>query len=123
MQQTLLRFGSKPSLRVYVVWFNMYSGDARERWNPSLLTDGRVVQYWDEQRTVGRLYLPHVARLWSKRADSTVPPQDDALWDAYFLYGPRVRWENQPPDVVSWGAPILRTRDVLEAQLERLLGK
>jgi hypothetical protein len=113
----LLRVSSKSSLRVYAVWFPMYPGDARDRWNPSLLNDPRVVHYWDEQRTIGRTYLQNVARLWAKRAAGTVPPQEEAVWDAFLLYGPRARWEEQLPDVVSWGAPILATRDVLERRL------
>jgi len=117
----LLNLDFKRPLRMYVVWFPMYVGDARERWNPSLLSDSRAVHYWDEQRIVGRMYLQQAARIWPKRAADTVPPQDEAVWDAYFLYGPNARWGNRLPDVTSWGAPILKTRETLEQRLTRLL--
>ena len=121
VQETLLGDNPKASLRVYAVWFNMYPGDARERWRADRLTDPRVAQFWDERRSIGLLFYPTVLRMWAKRAAETIPPQDDALWDAYLLYGPRARWTDQPPDVVSWGATILSTRETLERDLKRLL--
>jgi hypothetical protein len=59
--------------------------------------------------------------MWAKRAAETIPPQDDALWDAYLLYGPGASWNDQPPEVESWGATILATRATLERDLKRLL--
>jgi hypothetical protein len=38
----LLSVNPKAPLRVYAVWFNMYPGDARERWRADRLTDPRV---------------------------------------------------------------------------------
>jgi len=40
-------------LRVYAVWFNMYRGDERSKWPSDLLTDPRVVHFWDEQKVDG----------------------------------------------------------------------
>jgi len=118
VQRTLLSPRPDAPLRVYAIWFNMYPGDARDRWREELLPDARVRHYWDEQRAIGRLYLQMLPRMWPMRATNTVVPQSDALWDAYLLYGSDVEWDDQPPDVVIWGSTILRTHDSLERDLQ-----
>ena len=99
----------------------MYPGDAREHWRPQLLTDTRVRHYWDDQRSVGRLFLQILPRLWPVRAVETVPPQADALWDAYLLYPGDARWEDEPPNVFSWGSTILQTKETLDQSMRQLL--
>jgi hypothetical protein len=121
VQQELLGPNRKARLRVYAVWFNIFPGDSRQGWRPDLLTDSRVMQYWDEPRSVGRLYYQSLPQIWQMRAPETVPPQETTLWDAYLLYGPRARWDEQPPDLVSWGSTILLTRDSLSRDLEEAL--
>jgi len=121
VQQTLLGPSAKTSLRVYAVWFNMFPGDSRARWRSDLLTDSRVVHYWDAQGAVGRLYFQTLPQIWEKRAADTATPQDLALWDAYLLYPPDAQWNDEPPDVVSWGATILSTADRLSRDLEDAL--
>jgi len=106
---------------VYAIWFNMFPGDARQHWRGTLLTDARVRHYWDEQRVVGRLYLQTLPAIWPKRSPETVLPDADALWDAYLLYGRDTDWADQPPAVISWGAPILRSSEALARDLERLV--
>lgn len=121
MQHSLLETNSDVPLRVYAVWFNMYTGDARERWRAELLPDERVRHYWDEQRSIGRGFLQVLPRLWAVRAPDTVLSQADALWDAYLLYRADARWDDEPPTALSWGATILQTKDTLEEKLEQLL--
>lgn len=110
-----------PALRVYAVWYNMFPGDSRERWRPDLLSDSRVTHYWDQPRAVGLVYFQDLTRMWERRAPETVPPQDLILWDAYLLYGADARWDQQPPDVVSWGSTILMVRDRLKQDLSGIL--
>ncbi len=119
--QTLLGPNPNAPLRVYAVWFNMYPGDARDRWRAELLTDARVQHYWDEQRSVGRRYLQTLPRLWPMRAAETVVPQADALWDAYLLYRPDTSWDDDLPDVCSGGATLLQTKETLDRDIRRLL--
>ena len=121
MQQALLDPSLDAPIRVYAVWFNMYPGDAREHWRAQLLTDARVRHYWDEQRSVGRVYLQILPRLWPGRAPETVLSQADALWDSYLLYPADARWDDEPPNPISWGSTILQTKDTLEEKLEPLL--
>ena len=123
VQQALLGPNANARVRVYAVWFNMFPGDARQRWRDDLLSDTRVAHYWDEQRLVGRLYFQGLPQIWEKRAAETVPPEDLVLWDAYLLYAPNAQWRDQPPDVVSWGATILRTADRLTRDLETVLNR
>jgi hypothetical protein len=121
VQQVLLEPSKNAQLRVYAVWFNMFPGDARERWRPGLLTDSRVAHYWDEQKSVGRLYFQYLPQIWEKRAADTITPQDLALWDAYLLYAPDAQWNDRPPEVVSWGATILLTKERLARDLKEVL--
>ena len=59
--------------------------------------------------------------IWERRAPGTLTPQDLALWDAYLLYGPDARWNDQPPDMISWGATILLTREKLARDFKQIL--
>ena len=122
-QQELLNRQSRTGLRVYAVWFNMYPGDAREKWPSTLLTDPRVIHYWDEARAVGTAYLAHVPAMFERRAPATLPPAADAMWDAYFVYAPGDEWQNPLPVPVSWGYPIMVTRDQLLRAVDTLADK
>jgi len=81
VQQDLLERNSDPALRVYAVWFNMYPGDARGKWPAELLTDHRVVHYWDERRLLGVQLLLNLPTFLDRQAPGTRPPEADALWD------------------------------------------
>ena len=108
---------------MYAVWFNMYPGDARVKWPDGLLTDRRVVHYWDEQRTLGLRLLSNLPTFLDRQAAGTLPPEADALWDTFFVYGPGDRWTTAFPRPVSWGYPIMVTRDRLARDVEGLAGK
>jgi hypothetical protein len=122
-QQELLDHQSQAPLRVYAVWFNMYPGDAREKWPSTLFNDSRVIQYWDEARTIGTRYLSHLPAMMERRAAATLPPTADAMWDAYFVYAANDQWQEPVPMPVLWGYPIMVTRDQLLRELETLVTK
>jgi hypothetical protein len=122
-QQELLDHYVSAPLRVYAVWFNMYPGDAREKWPSTLLTDPRVMQYWDEGRATGRRYLTSLPLIMDRRAAATLPPTADALWDAYFVYAPGDQWQGSVPVPTSWGYPIMVTRDQLLHDVASLVTK
>jgi hypothetical protein len=42
-------------------------------------------------------------------------------WDAFFLYRPKVSWDETPPQVVAWGQIILSNKERLREGLDRLL--
>ena len=120
VQQTLLEPHRNARLQVYAVWFNMFPGDAREKWRGDLLTDARVVHYWDEQQSVGRLYFQGLPQIWEKRAADTITPQDLALWQAYLLYATDAQWKDQPPEVDSRASTILLTREKLTPDFKEM---
>jgi hypothetical protein len=99
----------------------MYPGDARTKWSSELLGDSRVTQYWDEPRIVGQTYLAQLPTILERRAPQTMPPVDDALWDAFFVYAPDARWQDRPPMPVTWGYPIMVNRDTLASEVDRIL--
>ena len=101
----------------------MYPGDARGRWPSTLLTDPRVLHYWDEERVIGRRYLSHLPAMIEQRAPATLPPAADAMWDAFFVYAPGNQWQDPVPVPVSWGYPIMVTRDQLLRDVATLVRK
>ena len=121
VQSSLLDSNPNARLRVYAVWYNMFPGDSREKWPARLLTDSRVVHYWDERQLVGNMYFQNLPQIWERRAPETAPPADLILWDAYLLYEPTIRWDEAPPEVISWGSSILQTQDRLMRDLEPIL--
>jgi hypothetical protein len=113
VQRELLEKNPSAKLRIYAIWFNMFPGDDRSKWPQSLLTDSRVVHFWDEQKVVGAWYGKHPDYLNS----------DKALWDAFILYGAESRWNDSPSHRLTMGWTIVRKREELRQALLPLLGK
>jgi hypothetical protein len=110
VQSEILEKNKNRPLKVYAIWFNMVETDTRARWRGDLLTDPRVVQYWDEGKTIGQWYAAR-------------PPfafYGDVLWDAYILYDRGERLTDWPTTGASWGRTILRTRDRLKEGVEKV---
>ena len=99
--------GKNPSLkiRVYAVWFDVLPGDARERWDPTLLTDPRATQYWDADGISGKWFASNVT---GKRGFA---------WDAYFLYAPGSRWGKVPTGLLTFSSPVISGRSVIAKSL------
>jgi len=111
VQQQILEEHSHSDLKVYVVWFDMLSGDSREGWDGYLVTDPRAINLWDKERLV------------SQKLGDDVQGASQPVWDAYLLYGPDASWGKEPPRPLGTGSTIYGTRDRLRAQLEPLLDK
>ena len=101
------------NLKVYSVWYNMYPGDDRSKWNNTLLSDPRVTQFWDEEKIIGRWMV----------AKNVVDYPRDILWDAYLLFGPEAEWQDIPSQLISWGMPVYHRRHNLRNDLIPLLKK
>jgi hypothetical protein len=114
VQNDLLEKYPTAELRVYVVWFSMIPTDARGawRWTGNVITDSRVVHFWDDQKVIGRWF-----------AQQGTPAEIDAgiVWDAYVLYGPGAEWNAKPEPLVDWGATVLDDYEMLESNLVPLL--
>jgi hypothetical protein len=106
VQNEILSKHPAADLDVYVVWFNMYPGDARWRWDGDGMTDPRVTHYWDEQKTVGTWFSANLTR------------RGAPTWDFYALYSPDSRELTTPS---SMGGTIISRRDSLQSALSPFL--
>jgi hypothetical protein len=65
---------------------------------------------------VGEHYLQQLGTFVTRRANGTMPPAADALWDAIFLHPPGDHWIDPVPLPRIWGYPIMVTHaEVLDA--------
>jgi len=124
VQKEILEPRASADLRVYAVWFNMVEEDARTRWPADLLTDRRVTHFWDEGKTVGRWFAPRAEAppMVAVRAPDSSGLGQPVLWDAYLVYGPEARWDEEPSGLRRWGRTILRTREQLREAVTALAG-
>lgn len=114
MQHELLEKNPAARVRVYAVWFAMYPGDDRDDWPRDLLSDPRVIHFWDEEKQLGKFYKKHF--------DMT-DYAPEALWDAYILYDREATWESAPSEPVIVGSTIVSTREHLAAEWPQVLEK
>jgi hypothetical protein len=106
VQNDILNNYPAADLDVYVVWFNMYPGDARWRWDGGGMTDRRVIHYWDEQKSVGTWF------------SANLTGRGSPTWDFYALYPPDARDFSRP---TSMGGTIISRRAELQSALGPLL--
>jgi hypothetical protein len=106
VRNEILNKNPSADVRVYAVWFDMYPGDARWRWDGEGITDSRVVHFWDEQKTVGTWFSANLTH------------RDSPTWDFYALYPPEAHDLGSPS---SSGGTIIGRRDQLQASLKPLL--
>lgn len=107
MQNEILNKYPAADLDVYVVWFNMFPGDARWRWDGDGMTDRRVLHYWDERKSVGMWFSANVTGYGSP------------TWDFYAMYPPDARDLARPS---SMGGSIIGRRTELQSSLGPVLG-
>ena len=106
MQNEILSKHPAADLDVYVVWFNMFPGDARWRWDGDGMTDPRVVHYWDEQKRVGTWF------------SANLTGRGSPTWDFYAVYPPDTHDLSTPS---SMGGSIIGRRAQLQSALDPFL--
>ena len=111
MQTQLLKEYPSEQVRVYAVWLQMLPTIPRDKWDATIMPDGRVKHLWD-----GEL---EVARWFARQVDG----YEGVSWDMYYLYGPEAVWKAVPAPLVGSGGTIYRERATLEAQVDALLEK
>lgn len=121
MQTELLAKYPKADLRVYAIWFDMFPGDARSKWPPSLLIDTRVTHRWDEGKLVGTWYGRHTNEI-TQRLSAGSSWNGRILWDAYLFYGADATWNATPTNLIHWGRTIVAGRETLRQDFEQLFG-
>ncbi|HUQ21493.1 MAG TPA: hypothetical protein VM049_00605 [Gaiellaceae bacterium] len=112
MRSKILETIDSPDLRVYAVWLNQRSTDARDEIDASILDDRRVTQYWDGEAVTGTYF-----------ADSDVAGMGYAgfVYDVYYVFDPQAAWDEDPQPVAAAGGPVLYKLDELRAALEAQL--
>lgn len=120
VQHDLLAKYPKADVRVYAIWFDMFPGDARDTWPPNLLTDSRVVQWWDEPKAVGTFFGSSKPKLQPRLTADSNGTGGNILWDSYLLFGTDARWDDFPTGLRQWGRTIVAARDTLRKDFERL---
>ena len=75
----------------------------------------RVVQLWDDERTIGHWF--------TDQEDYRELIFGPLAWDIYFLYGPEARWGNAPSPLVGSGFTIIGKRKALQSELLALLSR
>ena len=110
VQQQILEEHPHSDVKVYVVWFDMLSGDSREGWDGFLVPDPRATNLWDQKRLV------------SQTLGDDVEGATQPVWDAYLLYGPKASWGKEPPRPLGTGYTIYGAREQLRSEIEPLLG-
>lgn len=90
-------------------WLPMLATDARDQWDPHVLGDARVTQFWDGDRALGRFLAD----------DHALDYPGPVMWDAFLLFGPDARWDQQPPTPIAKGWPVVAATDRLTNVLQR----
>jgi hypothetical protein len=111
VQTQLLKDYPSEQVRVYAVWLQMLPTITHDKWDATIMPDGRVKHFWD-----GEL---EVARWFARQVDG----YEGVSWDMYYLYGPEAVWKAVPAPLVGSGGTIYRERATLETQVDTLLKK
>jgi hypothetical protein len=100
-------------LRIYAVWLNQRSTDARDEIDASTLADPRVTQFWDGEGITGTYF-----------ADADVAGMGYAgfVYDVYYVFGPDATWANDPAPVAAAGGPVVSEGDKLLAAVRSSAG-
>jgi len=111
VQTQLLKEYPSKQLSVYAVWLQMFPGVSQDKWDETLMPDGRVRHFWD-----GEL---EVARWFARQVDG----YEGVSWDMYYLYGPDATWKATPAPLAGSGGTIYREREMLRKQVSALVGQ
>ena len=98
MRSKILNAVDSQDLRVYAIWLNQRSTDARDEIDEEILADSRVTQYWDSEGITGTYF-----------ADADVAGMGYAgfVYDIYYVFGPQAAWGKDPEPVAAAGGPVL----------------
>jgi hypothetical protein len=110
VQREILEAEPTAKLAVYAVWVPFLGGtrDAATL-SQRVLSDPRVVQFWDENALTSDWFAQHV--------DHSQAP----AWDVYYLYGPQARWTDAPAPLASTGGTIIGQSSELKDAIAPLM--
>lgn len=114
MQSDLLEAHPERPLSVYVVWSNQLPSDSRGGWDPGLLDDPRVTEYWDGQGVAARWLFENREAIGFEYFGGA------AVWDSSLLFGPDATWDSVPRPIEHLGYTVNRRRADLERHLSNI---
>jgi hypothetical protein len=96
-------------VRVFVVWEPVLPTDWTAPSTAALrrIADARAAQFWDKGRLISHLMGEHDRR--------------SVVWDFIAIYGQGVAWNDQPPQAIFEGGPVVRVKQPARAALAQAL--
>ena len=71
--------------------------------------DPRVVQYWDKQGSLAKVWQPVLKTNPAAITGKAELVTGDVLWDMAAVFSRGARWESQLPGALFVGAPVIQT--------------
>ena len=90
MRENILDGETPKELKIYAVWLNQRSTDARDTIDESTLADPRVTQYWDGEGITGTYFA-----------------ETDLGGLGFSGFGPDAAWADEPAPLAASGGPVL----------------
>ncbi len=112
MRENLLDKEQSQELRLYVVWLNQRSTDARDTIDDSTLADPRVTQYWDGEGITGTYFA---------ESDLGGLGYSGFVYDVYYVFGADAIWAKDPAPLAGSGGPVVHEGEKLLAALRAQL--
>jgi hypothetical protein len=112
VRENILDREQSHDLRIYAVWLNQRSTDARDEIDDSILRDPRVTQYWDQEGITGRYFA---------ETDLGRLGYAGFVYDVYYVFGGSAAWADQPAPLAASGSPVLYDGEKLLAALRKPL--
>ncbi len=100
---------------MYAVWFNVLPSDSSGEWNPEILSDRRVTEFWDAERALGDWFGEHSEQMELGFFGGAV-----FVWDASLVFGPEATWDEIPHPLEEFGYTIIADRVALQRSLEAI---
>jgi hypothetical protein len=99
-------------LRIYAVWLNQRSTDARDEIDESILADPRVTQFWDPEGTTGTYFA---------QTDLGGLGYSGFVYDVYYVFAGDATWAKEPAPLAGSGSPVLfKGEELLDALDQQL---
>ena len=98
MRENILDTERSQQLRIYAVWLNQRSTDARGEIDESILADPRVTQYWDGEGITGTYFA---------QSDLGGLGYSGFVYDVYYVFGTDAIWADEPAPLAASGSPVV----------------
>jgi len=112
VRENILDKEQSQDLRLYVVWLNQRSTDARDEIEEETLADPRVTQYWDGEGITGTYFAKN---------DLGGLGFSGFVYDVYYVFGPGATWADNPAPLAGSGGPVISDGEAFLAELKAQL--